>query len=290
MICKAYRQRATFFNDSATPQVMGLRVTLVSGPRRSGKSAVIRTMLDRVWKIKPHYLRLINSEKAAPAPAARNPEECGLSSARVLTYSADRIFEILPAALSAIHRRDRFGAVLIEADADPVVRHAYPYDHRIFVMPIPPRTSDVFRGVEEAAREFRRVLDDTQAFASEIFGMLSQPETDGTDVYEDRPDMSDSLMRGFLYSPLGDELATRIQLQAPYHGLVESDVIIVNNSIGAQTAESTECINRIDHLLSRLAAVSGNRAPLYFCDPRDPRDRDCKKLLKTLKPMCVGGS
>ena len=84
-----------------------------------------------------------------------------------------------------------------------------------------------------AAEELRRVLDDTAAFASEIFGLFTNRED--REPSEPRPELSATQMRGFLYSPLGDELATRIQLLQPYHGLVESDVIVVNTQTGERT-------------------------------------------------------
>ena len=94
---------------------MGVCVTFVSGLRRSGKSALIQTMIDGVWKKKPHYLRLVKagSDKVAPRPAPKKQKECGVASARWLEYNEERIFEILPEALSAIHKTDRYGSVVI---------------------------------------------------------------------------------------------------------------------------------------------------------------------------------
>jgi len=270
---------------------MGLCVTFVSGLRRSGKSAVIQTMIDRVWKMQPHYIRLVcvGSDKQPPKATSKPPEKCGVSTARWLEYDAQRIFEILPEALAAIHKRDRFGSVVIEADADPNLRHAYPYDHRIFVMPLPTTIEEVFRDVTRAATELRRVLDDTAAFASEIFGLFTGSD-DTPEPKEVRSDPTPSQMRGFLYSPLGDELATRIQLQQPYHGLVESDAIVVNTSVGERGPQTDECLRRIAHLLSRLRGVSNRRGELFLCDPLVPETATCRKLLRALKPMCEGGT
>ncbi|MGB0717415.1 MAG: hypothetical protein ACPGXK_16170, partial [Phycisphaerae bacterium] len=69
---------------------------------------------------------------------------------------------------------------------------------------------------------------------------------------EERPELTETNMRGFLYSPLGDELATRIQLQPDYHGLVESDVIIVNTGAGQAGPDSAECVRRIHQLIERV--------------------------------------
>lgn len=270
---------------------MGLSVIFVSGPRGSGKSAVIRAMIDRLWKSPPHYIRLVacGSDKRQPKPTTKSASEFGVATARWLEYDPERIFEMLPAALAEIHRKDRFGSVVIEADADPALRCAYSYDHRVFVMPMPADVRDVFRDPERAAEELRRVLDDTVAFASEIFGLFSDEDERAKEPSEERPEMSAANMRSFLYSPLGDELATRIQLQPPYHGLVESDVIIVNSKVGAVEPQTEECVRRIQQLLERIHGVSGRRGELYFCDPFDQKGPDCRRLLKALKPMCRGG-
>lgn len=270
---------------------MGLRVTFVSGPRRSGKSAVIRAMVDRLWERPPHYLRMVpaGSDKQPPKQSAKPPPDCGVATARWLAYDPDQVFEILPEALSRIHRRDRYGSVVIEADADPNLRCAYSYDHRVFVMPVPETIDEVFRDPRRAAEEFQRALDDTAAFASEIFGLFADEGVDDADPHEARPDLTETNLRGFLYSPLGDELATRIQLQAPYHGLVESDVIIVNTGTGKCGPQTEECLRRVRRLIDRLRGSSGPRAELFYCDPMDHKGKDCKSLLKTLKPMCAGG-
>lgn len=270
---------------------MGLCVTFVSGVRRSGKSALIRVMIDRLWRHPPHYLRLAKrgSDKRPPKATAQRPDDCGVASARWLEYDDDRIFEVLPDALTAIYQRDRFGSVVIEADADPTLRCAYPYDHRVFVMPLPQDVEQVFRPPPRAAQELERVLDDTASFASEIFGLFRRSDVDAGDPSEERASPSAAQMRTFLYSPLGDELATRIQLQPAYHGLVESDVIVVNNGVGANGAGTTECLRRIERLLERIRGESKRRAQTFICDPCEIGDRVSKKLLKALKPMCLGG-
>jgi hypothetical protein len=270
---------------------MGLCVTFVSGVRRSGKSAVIRAMIDRLWRRPPHYLRLAkrDSDKRPPKPTAQQPEDCGVASARWIAYDDEHIFEILPDALTTIYKRDRFGSVVIEADADPTLRCAYPYDHRVFVMPLPDGVEQVFRTPPRAAQELQRVLDDTASFASEIFGLFREPEADYADPAEDRGEASAAQMRAFLYSPLGDELATRIQLQPAYHGLVESDVIVVNNQVGRNGPETPECLRRVERLLDRIRGATSRRGQLFICDPCDLGNRDARKLLKALKPMCLGG-
>ena len=278
---------------------MGLSVVFVSGPRRAGKSAVVQMMIDRLWRTAPHYVRLVkkDSGKVAPKTPPKSPapipkqslKQLGVASARWIEYDEERIFEVLPEALTAIHRQDRYGGVIIEADADESLRFAYPYDHRIFVMPLPANAEAVFRNPDRAATELQRVLDDTAAFAREIFGLFAQGGPEDAEPSEERAALTSTQMRGFLYSPLGDELATRIQLRPPFHGLVESDVIIVNTATGGTGPSSTECVRRIQQLLTRLRDVTDGRSELFLCDPRNCGGSPARKLLKSLEPMCQGG-
>lgn len=271
---------------------MGLSVTFISGPRRSGKSSIIRAMIDELWEVPPHYIRLVakDGDKKRPKPPPQPPQDCGVATARWVQYQADRVFEVLPEALTEIHKMDRFGSVVIEADADPGMRSAYPYDHRVFVMPVPGAIHEVFRDPDRAAHELQQVLEDTAAFASEIFGLFTREGQEDCDPSEDREDMTAAQMRNFLNSPLGDELATRIQLQQPYHGLVESDVIVVNTDVGDIGPGTDECLRRITRLLERTRRVCGRKEELFLCNPLD---LDCEtggKLLDALKPMCAGGT
>jgi hypothetical protein len=212
-----------------------------------------------------------------------------VASARWLEYAAEQAYEILPDALTAIHREDRFGSVVVEADADPLLRHAYPYDHRVLVIPLPSSIRKIFRDPARAAIELQRALDDTQTFAREIFGLDVGGFSEDSEPPEARPELSAAQWRSFLYSPLGDELASRIQLQQPYHGLVESDVIIVNTGAGKHTAETGECLRRIQQLLKRLRGQSGRPCQMFRCNPCDCRSPTSRRLLQALKPMCVGG-
>ena len=106
--------------------------------------------------------------------------------------------------------------------------------------------------------------------------------------HEDRADLSDSQMRAFLYSPLGDELATRMQLQTPYHALVESDVIVINTTAGQRTTQTDGCVRRVEQLLKRLKKAGNHRSMLVRCDPASSMSRESKTLIKALKPMCQG--
>lgn len=270
---------------------MGLRVTFVSGLRRSGKSAVIRTMLSELFTDPPHYVRVIpaQGDQHPPVFPSSSPRESGVATSRWVEFSGSDVFEILPETMTAIQREDPDGSVVIEADSDPGLRCAYAYDHRVFVMPVPTRISEVFRDPSQAASELQNVLEDTAAFASEIFGLFSEGDTDDPLPSEDRAELTGTTMRSFLYSPLGDELATRIQLKPDYHGMVESDVIIVNTGAGQAGPDSAECIRRIGQLTERVRTVGADPPVLFHCDPSDPRGSDCRLLLNALKPFCRKG-
>jgi hypothetical protein len=266
---------------------MALNVTFVSGPRRSGKSTIIQMMLDELYKKPPHYLRLaaIDGDKRQPPPEAKPAQDCRVHSAHWLNYDEDGIFEVLPEALTRIHKADRYGSVLIEADADPYLRNVYPYDRRVFVMRAPESLTEVFRSVKEAAEALRGVLDDTTAFAREIYGMLEGWPGDTDGGHEDRPEFTLAQMRGFLNSPLGEELATRIQFQPAFHGLVESDTVVINAGLGGTSAVVDGCVERLEKLLARLRGPSARKGVIYCCDPLDPKDPLRKKVLKRLKEL-----
>ncbi|HUU83162.1 MAG TPA: hypothetical protein VM243_06620 [Phycisphaerae bacterium] len=265
---------------------MALTVTFVSGPRHAGKSTVIQAMLGDLYKRPPHYLRLakIAGDKKPPLTMGRPPVDVEVGSARWLNYDEDSIFEVLPEALTRIHRKDRYGAVIIEADADPHLRHAHPYDRRIFVMPAPRSLHEVFRSVREAATALQGVLDDTAAFAREIYGMIDSSLTDDEE-HERRAPFTARQLRGFLDSPLGNELATRIQFQPEYHGLVESDVVLINTGVGGLSPVVDECGRRLERLLARLRGGAARKNTLFCCDPVDPHDPLRKKLIKALKDL-----
>ncbi|MCH8880666.1 MAG: hypothetical protein IID34_12395 [Planctomycetes bacterium] len=275
-----------------------LNVVFVCGPRQSGKSTLIQSIVPQLCAAPPHYLRLVPVDDEQPRLTLLGDlKTAGLASWRRINYDAERIFEFLPECLTEIAEMDVSRTVLIEADADPGLRYAFPYDHRIFVMPAPVRVFDVFRTPEEAAIALRGVMDDTAAFASEIFGMFD-PDADEDDpvtrvhyigergaVTEERVEITPIQMRRFVNSPLGAEIASRIQLQPEYHSLVESDVIIVNMAIGGTTSIVDQCIRQIQTLMSRLEHGRLNKPVLFNCDPLDPADPLQQQMLLKLRDI-----
>lgn len=266
---------------------MGLTVTFVSGPRCTGKSALIRGMIDRLWKKEPHYIRLVcaGSGKLPPNRSRKPIPPCGVATARWLEYDAEHVFEVLPEGLTAIHQHDRNGSVVIEADADPILRHAYPYDHQVFVMAMPTAVSGVFTDPSRAAEEFYRALDDTMAFATAAFGLSSERAQDEVEPSEERPPLSDTTIGRIIDSPGGEELAARVLLRESYRGLVESDVIVVNPAVGESGPEGADCLQRIEQVLRRISRKPERDGVLFLCDPRESNTKAHRKLDKALRRM-----
>jgi hypothetical protein len=286
---------------------MSVRSVLISGPGRSGKSTLAGLLADLVLDRPPHYLRL------QPAPdtytnAVLTYEDgdesvtgsCWASAYRVC-YTLDRLFETVPEGLRAIRRLDRDGFAVVEADADPALRHAYPYDYRVFIMTAPPDVYTVFRTPDAAAAALQQVLQDTAAFASEIFGLFEEDPFDddmGVEHYRpvteeyvggarvERLNIAEAQIRHFLNSPLGAEIASRIQLQPDYHALVEADVGVVNATRGNREhrEELEECVSRLQKLLSRIRQDARRQSVLYWGDIRT-NDAARRKLVQRLKQL-----
>ncbi|MEE9294672.1 MAG: hypothetical protein V3W34_06910 [Phycisphaerae bacterium] len=249
----------------------------MSGPRRCGKSTFIEQFVTDCFQRPPHYLRLAaaSGDKRQPVDARPPSHDCGVASAQWISYEPDRVFEFLPDALNKIHRQDRKGFVVIEADADPLLRHAYPYDYRVFVLPAPYRPSEVFRTKNQATEAFRSTLDDTAAFVGEIYGLVEDREkldAIDPDASEKRSSLTAAQLRGLMDSPLGDEIATRILLQPSHHGLLESDVVLVNTAVGGTTQVVDECVRRLERVLTHVRGPEGRKSRMFACDPADPQD------------------
>jgi hypothetical protein len=272
-----------------------LNVILVSGPRCGGKSTLVRLIASKVCSRPPHYLRLVSLERedSPRLTLLGDLKSAGLASWKRLNYDAEHVFEILPDCLNEIGRTDAPGTVLIEADGDPSLRYAFPYDHRIFVMPSPGTVDEVFRSPDQAATALKEVMDDTAAFASEIFGLFGpDPDTDegvtfqrtagARGAVEERLDITSTQMRRFMMTPVGAEIASRIQLQPAYHSLMESDLILVNMAVGDTTDIVDLCIKRIQMLIARLGEGRLDRPVMLNCDPLDGTDPLQKQLLKKL--------
>lgn len=275
----------------------------ISGPTLAGKSEVARFIARSVYKDDVHFLRMQPAKDGhsnAIIPLFHNVEKKSktFSSAHTAQYTPERIFETLPDGLKAIRRLDRYGFTIIEADTDPCLRYAYPYDYRVFVMPMPQHVHDVLRSPRQAAEALQTVMQDTASFATEIFGLSdasvldenlglssrSQNQATGNTVLE-HVEIAEQQFRQFLRSPIGAEIAARVQLQPDYHALVESDVVIINKYTQGNPEALEDCCQRLENLLGRIQHDTRRHSLLFWGDIRDTHDANRRRLLQRFKQL-----
>lgn len=283
---------------------MPVETMFISGPCDGGKTTLSRMVARHVLERPSHFLRLVpakdgHTNSIEPCPPEVSETLAPFATCHQVTYTADRVFEILPEGLRTVRRIDRRGFAIIEADGDPCLRHAFPYDFRLFVMPSPKSVYDVFRTPHAAAEALQQVMQDTAAFASEIFGLFDAAGLDDTvgvvhvvpalsaHRQEDleKLDINESQIRQFLHSPVGSEIASRIQLQPAYHGLVESDVVVINTGTGNCRDSLEESVARLEKLLSRLRHDARRHSVLYWGDITSTSDPARKRLLSRLRQL-----
>jgi len=278
---------------------MSLTVVLVCGPSGSGKSTLARLLAEEVLSRPPHYIRLrpAESDRSPPLHLSDGDTRTAFASVQTVAYTPQRVFEVVPQALRRVRKEARFATVVIEGDSDPCLRHAFPYDYRLFVMPAPGEVYEVFRRPEEAAAALHEVMQDTAEFASEIFGLFDdetwdddegvrhEPRSRVRDGVEERLEVSESQVRQFLATPLGAEIASRIQLRPEYHTLVDSDLVLVNMGVGAGTPVVDDCVRRIGTLIARVRGPSRRGNVLYCCDPLNEADPLRARLAERLKAI-----
>jgi len=277
---------------------MPMTVILISGPARSGKTALASLIAERVCLPNP-----VKSIRLRRCPGSREvrvrPTQQGGCGREVESYQVDycpeRVFEMLPEALKTVRDRQRICTILLESDPDPAIRFAYTYDVRVFVLAPPARPGELFRSSFEAAEALKEVMEDTAAFASEVFGLFEHGLLGVDDAaakallrdggHPAHPVVSTGQVKRFLATPLGVEIATRIQLQPPYHGLAESDLILVNTGVGATSLDSDKALRNLEMLLARISNGAGRSRPLFRCDLLDQRDPSLPTLLDRLSSL-----
>ena len=269
---------------------MALTVILVCGPSKAGKSLLVRMLARRTGRGQCWHLRVL------PHGAQRDPrfdeEAPGLfAGAHCVRYRPDQVFEMLPEVVRKISRQQADVTVLIEADADPALRYAFPYDYRLFVLAAPRNYHEVFRTTAQAAAAMKQMMEDTASFAAEMFGLFDHQAISGDpQITELRcpawypqavVEIAPQQLQDFLSSPLGAEIASQVQLQPAYHGLMDSDVVVVNLAARPAADTTQECCTRIEGLLARLHARQ-DRPQLYCCDPTDSQDPCSAELVSHL--------
>ena len=267
---------------------MSVRSLFISGPRLTGKSTLAALLAEQMLNQKTHYLRMVPATDAYTNAVFPQGSEIGMptpswASIHRVIYTPDRLFEIVPEGLRAVRKLDPAGLAMIEADADPALRYAYPYDFRAFVMAAPSDIHIVFRTPEAATLALHQVLQDTAAFATEIFGLFEDDALDdalgvdhcvmgqgnGSGRQVEQLSIAETQIEHFLSSPLGTEIASRVQLQPDYHALVEADVVIINTGIEKHPGRREvldECVARLQKLLSRVRQEARKQSVLYWGD------------------------
>lgn len=278
------------------PGIMPLTVILVTGPRNGGKTALVDLIGRDVLDHAPHHIRLVPAEPTddATGPPTSLAPPTHVAASIQARFTPQSIMDVLTDALRDVRRTERYATVLVEGDDAPCLRHAFPYDRRVFVMPAPTEFHAVFRRPREAAAALRKVMQDTEGFAAEMFGLLfDETGAQSPDAYapEERRRRSAKAMesdevRRFLSTPLGAEIASRIQLQPGYQGLVESDIVAINTAPEAMTEAMRECVQCIERLMARAHQNGVHRRFLYCCDPHNGDDPVRAKLLRRLAEVC----
>ena len=145
------------------------------------------------------------------------------------------------------------------------------------------------------------VMQDTAAFASEIFGLFEDETFDDSPGVEhfsasrevgqgsqrvERLNIDEEQIKHFLSSPLGAEIASRIQLQPEYHALVEADVVIVTAGwIDREYREVLDdCVARLQKLLSHIRQDARRQSVLYWGDIRQD-DTARRKLVQRIRAL-----
>lgn len=284
---------------------MSLRTLLINGPSGGGKTTVARLILQEVLNQPVHLVRLRPARDGhtnAIEQAECLEDDPGWASRHCVSYTAERVFETLPEAIRAARRCNSTGLAIIEADGDPHIRHAYPYDYRLFVMPPPTQVHEIFREPKDAAIALQEVMQDTAAFASEIFGLFDAKGLDdsvgvrhskvalpglrpGAPRRFERLDIAETQLRHFLGSPIGAEIAARIQLQPVYHALVEADMVLINTGLSGCGEATKECIQRTEKLLSRIRHDARQHSVLYWGNLANPNDPARGKLIRRLRNL-----
>ena len=275
---------------------MPLTVILITGPRNGGKTTLVDLIGRDVLDHAPHHIRLVSTETAndAMGPPASTAPPTHVAASIQARFTDQSAMDVLTDALRAVRRKERYATVLVEGDDAPSLRHAFPYDRRVFVMPAPNEFHAIFRRPGEAAAALRKVMQDTEGFAAEMFGLLfDETGVQSPDAYapEERRRRSAKAMdskevRRFLNTPLGAEIASRIQLQPGYQGLVESDLVAINTARDAMTKDMGECVQCIERLMARTHQNGVHRRFLYCCDPQNGDDPVRAKLLRRLAEIC----
>lgn len=222
-----------------------------------------------------HYLRLRPAQDGhtnavigdVDAAESGGLDKALWSSVHTVWYTLDRVFETIPEGVQVAERLDRGAMAVMEADLEPALSNALPYDHHLFVLSVPQERGTVFRSSEATAAALQDAMLDSGSFAAEMFGLpeddeidelLGDPKSPELAMMEeqfkkiDRLLLDEDQIRHFLDSPLGAEVAARVQLQPAYHSLVQADVVVANYGTDTPSDSQRDCYRRLERMLTEL--------------------------------------
>jgi len=284
---------------------MSLCVAHICGPKGSGKTTLARYVAEILGVRDVYHVELIRADAAVTRdPLRLFPSGDSALLTRRFPYSPDRVFEQVPAVLQSIRRERRWATVLLETDSDPCHRQGPESDLRLFVASAPDMESDVFRSDEDAARVLNEVMNDSAAFAAEIYGLPDCPDLDNLDEDDsfiippadlkpgsdrDRNPMTRSQYGRLLSSDIGLEIAARVQFQPDYQLLLESDVVLINTGRGGTGDVVDTVARRVEELQLCVRRPPGRETMLAVCDlmnPTDPMQRaGLKRVAELLRQV-----
>lgn len=261
---------------------MSHSIVHVSGPAGAGKTLLIRELSRRFGADRIYHIRVDLSNGDAPSMLrVVSPAE---QSDRVMHcyVRPEFVFESFAEMLPSIAPPQERALVFVETGASPCFRHAFPYDAKVFVMCSPGSLEDIFRSPEETAGAINRAMHDTAEFAAELFGLDRLSAHDSAllpslDIRDSQELEQDQSVDDFLGSPMGIEISARMHLRPEFQGVIDADVVFLNNAIRPNMYMEKACVSRIQDLLDRLRSQSDRRSWFAACDPIDERDSNTSR-------------
>lgn len=278
----AYRDRLQTLAKTAN---MADTILHISGPRGAGKSTLVRLIASLACADRVHHIRFdLHGDDAVPHLRLVDREPAKIRNHHCYV-SPQTVFETFAEVVPSVTCPDESSVLMIETDAHPCFRNAYPYDGKVFIMPPPARLDDVFRQPEETAGAIDRAMHDTAEFAAELFGLERVGPQDSAwlpalDARDVRNLGDHQTVDEFLNSPIGIEIAARLHLRPMFQGIVDCDVVFVNTSLGGNMSVLRACTERLERLIEPLRERLKRRLCLAACDPLDRRDPATERGLR----------
>jgi hypothetical protein len=256
------------------------KTLLVLGPAGAGRSGFIETL---ACEHPDHRWHLVQLEERAEQAAGLQPimaPRPGWAGVWHLRYRREEVLTALPELIERIQADSpaQPSVIALAAAPDPLLRHAYAYDLRVFIVSPIDDEAALFRSHDEARLALRQICRDSSAFSAEILA-AGQDLVDGDPSLEAMAlpslggggEVNESQVDGFLAQPLGVELAMRVHLQPRFAAMADADIIILDVA-AESSSERALAWQRLLALLERVRKA-GSRGPLtYACDLSDPQD------------------